>query len=107
MERILRPLKQDGSTGEIWKSVTPTPEGDTDPWSDVDHRPLPHHFPTGRGTKRTADGEKKISGNVGQYATVKEEGLLQVKMQSPPAAMPLESRSDNADDEDQEFKPSV
>lgn len=51
--------------------------------------------------KRTADGEIKESWN-----ETKTEIPL-VKVQSPPAAMPLEARAEGADDASEEYKSTV
>jgi len=105
MEKLLQPLKQEGFTEEIWKSLTTAPEAETDILSDGEPRPSPKHSPpTGRGTKRTADGERKDSWG----ESVKSEGDFHSgKVQSPPAAMPPEARADGTDDEDDEFKPQM
>jgi hypothetical protein len=104
MEKLLQPLKQDGFTEEIWKSLTTAPEAETDILSDGEPRPSPNHSPpTARGTKRTADGERKDSwgGSIGEP----EDDYRSAKVQSPPAAMPLEARAEGTEDDEDEFKP--
>jgi hypothetical protein len=106
MEKLLQPLKQEGFTEEIWKSLTTAPEAETDILSDGEPRPSPHHSPpTARGTKRTADGERKDSW--GGSIIEEEADFHQVKVQSPPAAMPPEARADGTDDEEDDFKPRM
>jgi hypothetical protein len=102
MEKLLQPLKQEGFTEEIWKSLTAAPEGETDLLSDGEG-PSPQHSPTARGTKRTADGEAKHA-----WDEDDDDFATSVKVQSPPAAMPIEARADSAvDDDDEEFKPNM
>lgn len=103
MEKLLQPLKQEGFTEEIWKSLTAAPEGETDLLSDGEGHPSPQHSPTTRGTKRTADGEEKHV-----WDTDETDFHPSAKVQSPPAAMPIDARADNAtDDDDDEFKPNM
>jgi hypothetical protein len=100
MEKLLQPLKQEGFTEEIWKSLTVPAEGETDLLSDGEHHTPPQHSPIARGTKRTADGETK--------AWDEPDTFLQGKVLSPPAAMPFEARPDDTDDEDDdERKPRM
>lgn len=104
MEKLLQPLKQEGFTEEIWKSLTAAPDTETDLLSDGEPRPSTTRSPEARGTKRTADGERKGSwGNTG-YA---EDEFIPAKVQSPPAAMPLEARAEGTDDEEEEYKPAM
>jgi hypothetical protein len=100
MEKLLQPLKQEGFTEEIWKSLTAPAEGETDLLSDGEHHTSPQHSPTTRGTKRTADGQTKAWDEPVTFPP-------QVKVLSPPAAMPLEARADGTDDEDDELKPRM
>src|SRR5271170_3174617 len=100
MEKLLQPLKQEGFTEEIWKSLTTAPDTDMDLLSDGEHYTSPQDSPDARGVKRTADGEVK---NVWGDDMMPE--FPQPKVQSPPAAMPLEARADGTDDDDEEFKP--
>lgn len=99
MEKLLQPLKQEGFTEEIWKSLTVPPDTETDLLSDGEHHASAQHSPIARGTKRTADGDAKAWDGPTQFP--------QVKVQSPPAAMPLEARANDADDEDDENKPRM
>lgn len=101
MERLLRPLKQEGFTEEIWKSVTTVPEAEMDLLSDGEHHISPQSSPISRGTKRTADGETKLPWDDTQ------PDFSQIKIQSPPAAMPLEARADGTDDDDENNKPNM
>jgi hypothetical protein len=109
MEKLLQPLKQEGFTEEIWKSLTDAPDAETDLLSDGEPRPSPTHSPTARGTKRTADGERKNSWDDTNYDM--EDGGHSAKVPSPPAAMPLEGRADIVDvdavGDDEEFRPSM
>lgn len=93
MEKLLQPPKQDGFTEEIWKSLTTVPESETDLLSDGEHYVSPQHSPRVRGIKRTADGETKHPWDDTQPS---------FPPQSPPAAMPLESRAGGADEDDEE-----
>lgn len=107
MEKLLQPLKQEGFTEEIWKSLTTAPETETDLLSDGEPRPSSNQSPpTARGTKRTADGETKDTWS--ESADVEtEEQYRTAKVQSPPAAMPLEARAEGTEDEDDDFKPQM
>ena len=105
MEKLLQPLKQEGFTEEIWKSLTNPPDGETDLLSDGEPRPSANNSPTARGTKRTADGERKISWGEPEYGM--DDEYRQATVASPPAAMPLEARADGVEDDDDEFKPSM
>jgi hypothetical protein len=101
MEKLLQPLKQEGFTEEIWKSLTTPHDTETDLLSDGENHTSPNQSPNARGTKRTADGETKQ----GWDAT---DEVHQVKVQSPPAAMPPEGRADVSDDDDDEdFRPNM
>jgi hypothetical protein len=103
MEKLLQPLKQEGFTEEIWKSLTAAPEAETDLLSDGEGHPSPQNSPTARGTKRTADGEAKHVWDANE--TNFQPSL---KVQSPPASMPVDARGDNAtDDDDDDFKPNM
>jgi len=95
----LQPPKQEGFTEEIWKSLTAPPDAETDLLSDGEHHTSPQHSPITRGTKRTADGETKAWDEPVQFP--------QGKVQSPPAAMPVEARADGTDDEENEPKPRM
>jgi hypothetical protein len=101
MEKLLQPLKQEGFTDEIWKSVTEAPDAETDLLSDGENHTSPQHSPIARGTKRTVDGEIKESWNE------TETEFPHVKVQSPPAVMPLEARAEGTDDGDEEYKQTV
>lgn len=102
MEKLLQPIKQDGFAEEIWKSLTTVPEKETDLLSDGEHYVSPQNSPIARGTKRTADGETKHPWDDTQPS------FTQIKAQSPPAAMPLESRADGTDEDDEEnYKPNM
>lgn len=107
MEKLLQPLRQEGFTEEIWKSLTAAPDTETDLLSDGEPRPSPKRSPDIRGTKRTADGETKASWGDEDYGMSADTEFRTVKMQSPPAAMPVEARADGTDDEDDEFKPRM
>jgi hypothetical protein len=100
MEKLLQPLKQEGFTEEIWKSLTGAPDTETDLLSDGENSISAKHSPVSRSTKRTADGEiKKTWGDT-------TGGFPQVKMQTPPVAMPLEPRADVTDVDD-ESRPTM
>jgi len=101
MEKLLQPLKQKGFTDGIWKSLTEAPDAETDLLSDGEHHISPRHSPIARGTKRTADGEIKESWNE------TETEFPQVKVQNPPAPMPLEARAEGYNDYDEEYKPTM
>jgi hypothetical protein len=106
MEKLLQPLKQEGFSEEVWKDLT-NPEAETDLLSDGEPRPSPTRSPKARGTKRTADGERKETWG-DTYGMIDEEDHEEFhagKVHSPPAAMPLEARAD--EDDAEEFKPSV
>lgn len=105
MERLLQPLKQEGFSEEIWKSLTTAQDAEADLLSDGEQRPSANQSPIARGTKRTADGELKES----EDAMVEEDDdFPEVKIPSPPAAMPPEARADGTDEEDdEEYRPSV
>jgi hypothetical protein len=103
MEKLLQPLKQEGFTEEIWKSLTAAPDTETDLLSDGEPRPSTTRSPENRGTKRTADGERK--GSWGDTAFAEDE-YIPAKVQSPPAAMPLEARAEGTDDEE-DYKPAM
>ena|ERR1700738_2026771 len=109
MEKLLQPLKQEGFSEEVWKDLTNPPETEMDLLSDGENRPSPHRSPKARGTKRTADGEKKD--NWGEtYGMIDEEDHEDFhagKVQSPPAAMPAEARADESEDDEEEFKLNV
>ena len=107
MEKLLQPLRQEGFTEEIWKSLTAAPDNETDLLSDGEPRPSPKRSPDTRGTKRTADGERKASWGEEDYGLNADAEYRQVKVQSPPAAMPIEARADGTDDEEDEFKPRM
>ena len=100
MEKWLQPPKQEGFAEEIWKSLTAPPDTETDLLSDGEHYTSPQHSPIAWGTKRTADGEAKAWDKPVQFSP-------QAKVQSPPAAMPLEGRADGTDDEEIENKPRM
>jgi hypothetical protein len=101
MEKLLQPLKQEGFTEEIWKSLTTVPETETDLLSDGEHYISSQHSPTAHGTKRTADGEPKHPWDDTQPE------FPQIKVRSPPAAMPLEARADITDDNEEDYKPRM
>jgi hypothetical protein len=107
MEKLLQPLRQEGFTEEIWKSLTAAPDNETDLLSDGEPRPSPKRSPDTRGTKRTADGERKASWGEEDYGMNADTEYRPVKVQSPPAAMPIEARADGTDDEEDEFKPRM
>jgi hypothetical protein len=102
MEKLLQPLKQEGFTEEIWKSLTAAPDTETDLLSDGEPRPSTTRSPENRGTKRTADGERKDGWGDAGYA---DNEYVPAKVQSPPAAMPIDARADGTDDEDDDYKP--
>jgi len=107
MEKLLQPLRQEGFTEEIWKSLTAAPDTETDLLSDGEPRPSPKRSPDNRGIKRTADGETKTSWGEEDYGMNRESEFGAVKVQSPPAAMPVEARADGTDDDEEEFKPRM
>ena len=99
MEKLLQPIKQEGFSEEIWKSVTNAPDTDKDVLSDGEN--TASHSAVARGVKRTADGEAK-DWNDGHVA------FPQTNVQTPPAAMPPEDRADVTDDEgDDDLKPKM
>lgn len=100
MEKLLQPLKQEGFTEEVWKSLTVAPDAETDLLSDGENPMSPKRSPVAHGTKRTADGE--IKKNWGSTTG----GFPQVKAQIPPAAIPVETHADSTDGDD-EFKPNM
>ena len=97
MEKLLHPLKHEGFTEEIWKSLTAAPEEETDLLSDGEGNPSPQLSPTARGIKRTVDGEAKHVwvADSNDFPTI-------VKVQSPPGAVPIEAQGGNVTDEDDE-----
>lgn len=101
MEKLLQPPKQDGFAEEVWKSLTTVPETETDLLSDGEHYISPQHSPVGHGTKRSVDGEAKHPWDDTQPV------FPQIKVQSPPATMPLEDRADGTDDDEGVYKPSM
>jgi hypothetical protein len=109
MEKLLQPLKQEGFSEEVWKDLTNPVDSEQDLLSDGEHRPSPKHSPNARGTKRTADGERKKSWG-DAYGMIDEddhEDFHAGKVQSPPAAMPLDARGDTTEDDSEDFKPNM
>jgi len=98
MEKLLQPLKQERFPDEIWKSLTAPPDTETDLLTDGEHYTSPENSPIARGSKRTVDGETKAWDEPVQFHP-------QAKVQSPPAAMPLEGRADGTDDDEIENTP--
>jgi hypothetical protein len=92
MEKLLQPLKQEGFTEEIWKSLTDAPGNEQDLLSDGESQISPKESPATRGFKRTADGERKVTWYNQDY--IKDEASLDARVPSPPAAMPFEGRTD-------------
>jgi len=101
MEKLLQPLKPEGFSDEIWKSLTNPPDAETDLLSDGEHHLSPQHSPIARGTKRTADGDIKHD-----WAYLGNE-YSRFNAQPPLPVMPIETRADGGDDDNEEYKPSV
>jgi hypothetical protein len=101
MEKLLQPIRQEGFSEGIWKSITAAPDTEKDLLSDGENHV--NHSPVARGIKRTADGEEKSDWDESQGP------FPQSKVQSPPAAMPPEARAEGTDDENTEFdfKPNM